>query len=475
MFNAEHLQEKWDPILSYDGAPKIEDAHRKMVTAVLLENQEKFLREQSDFLYEAGPTNAGNAAGASGAFGSGSTPAGPTAGFDPVLISLIRRSMPNLVAYDLAGVQPMNGPTGLIFAMRSRKTSQSGSETFFDEVDTAFSAQNDGNDLTQGGYTAETSDGAAVGFGTTAQTTEAGKHGSNPAILNSASPDGHEYSVGQGMNTGDAEALGGATGDQFNEMAFSIEKVTVTAKSRALKAEYSLELAQDLKAIHGLNAEAELANILSTEILAEINREVIRTIYKVAESGAQTNVATAGAFDLDTDSNGRWSVEKFKGLIFQIERDANQIAQRTRRGKGNMILCSADVASALTMAGVLDYTPALNANLNVDDTGNTFAGVLQGKYRVYIDPFAANNEDNQYYVVGYKGTSPYDAGLFYCPYVPLQMVRAVGQDTFQPKIGFKTRYGMVANPFAEGTAQGLGRLAVNANRYYRRVKVANLM
>jgi hypothetical protein len=277
------------------------------------------------------------------------------------------------------------------------------------------------------------------------------------------------------MNTEDAEALGSESGDQFNQMAFSIEKVTVTAKTRALKAEYSLELAQDLKAIHGLNAEAELANILSTEILAEINREVIRTIYKVAETGATVNTTTDGTFDLDTDSNGRWSVEKFKGLIFQIERDANQIAQRTRRGKGNMILCSADVASALTMAGVLDYTPALNANLNVDDTGNTFAGVLQGKYRVYIDPFAANNDDNQYYVVGYKGTSPYDAGLFYCPYVPLQMVRAVGQDTFQPKIGFKTRYGMVANPFAEGTAQGLGRLAVNANRYYRRVKVANLM
>ena len=276
------------------------------------------------------------------------------------------------------------------------------------------------------------------------------------------------------MNTEDAEALG-TESREFRQMAFSIEKVTVTAKTRALKAEYSLELAQDLKAIHGLNAEAELANILSTEILAEINREVIRTIYKTAETGATLNTTTDGTFDLDTDSNGRWSVEKFKGLIFQIERDANQIAQRTRRGKGNMILCSADVASALTMAGVLDYTPALNANLNVDDTGNTFAGVLQGKYRVYIDPFAANNEDNQYYVVGYKGTSPYDAGLFYCPYVPLQMVRAVGQDTFQPKIGFKTRYGMVANPFAEGTAQGLGRLAVNANRYYRRVKVANLM
>jgi hypothetical protein len=286
------------------------------------------------------------------------------------------------------------------------------------------------------------------------------------------------------MTTGEAEALGTVDADgAFNQMAFSIEKVTVTAKSRALKAEYSLELAQDLRAIHGLNAEAELANILSTEILAEINREVIRTIYKVAEQGAVSNTATAGMFDLDIDSNGRWSVEKFKGLLFQIERDANAIAQRTRRGKGNMIMCSADVASALTMAGILDYTPALNSNLNVDDTGNTFAGTINGKFRVYIDPYAANltssnaasASGNQYYVVGYKGTSPYDAGIFYCPYVPLQMVRAVGEDTFQPKIGFKTRYGLVANPFAEGTTQGLGRLQVNANRYYRRVAVKNLM
>ena len=472
MFNAEQLQEKWSPILNYEGAPGIQDAHRKMVTAVLLENQEKFLREQNNFLYEASPTNSGNAAGASGAFGADSTASGPTAGFDPVLISLIRRSMPNLVAYDLAGVQPMNGPTGLIFAMRSRKGSQTGDETFFDEVDTAFSAQNDGNDLTQGGYTEQASDGASVGFGTTSP---GANQGNNPGALNASGGAQTDYAVGQGMNTGDAEALGGATGDQFNEMAFSIEKVTVTAKSRALKAEYSLELAQDLKAIHGLNAEAELANILSTEILAEINREVIRTIYKVAEQGARVNTATGGTFDLDVDSNGRWSVEKFKGLLFQIERDANSIAQRTRRGKGNMILCSADVASALTMAGVLDYTPALNSNLQVDDTGNTFAGVLQGKYRVYIDPYSANSAVKQYYVVGYKGTSPYDAGLFYCPYVPLQMVRAVGQDTFQPKIGFKTRYGMVANPFAEGTDQGLGRIKANSNRYYQRVTVTNLM
>ena len=470
MFNAEHLQEKWAPLLDYDGADKITDSHRRMVTAVLLENQEKFLAEEQSFLSEA-PTNAANAAGASGGFGGEATRSGPVAGFDPVLISLIRRSMPNLVAYDLAGVQPMNGPTGLIFAMRSRYASQSGTETFFDEVDTAFSGQDDGNNLTQGLYTKETSDGASVGFGTTSP---GANQGSNPGLLN-GSINQADYATGQGMHTGDAEDLGSEDGDHFNQMAFSIEKVTVTAKSRALKAEYSLELAQDLKAIHGLNAEAELANILSTEILAEINREVIRTIYKAAETGAQANVATAGRFDLDVDSNGRWSVEKFKGLLFQIEREANAIAQRTRRGKGNMILCSADVASALTMAGVLDYTPALNANLNVDDTGNTFAGVLQGKYRVYIDPYSANSAANQYFVAGYKGSSPYDAGLFYCPYVPLQMVRAVGENSFQPKIGFKTRYGMVANPFAEGTTQGLGRIKASANRYYRRVRVDNLM
>jgi len=469
MFHSEQLQEKWAPLLDYQGLDQIKDSHRRAVTAVLLENQEKFLKEQhafttgSGYLTEAVPTNSANAAGAQGGFGAGADPAGPVAGFDPVLISLIRRSMPNLIAYDLAGVQPMNGPTGLIFAMRSRYSSQSGTETFFDEVDSAFSGQDAGFDETAG-----FSD-VAAGMGTTSQS------GNNPAVLNpvsSASSTG--YDVGQGMRTGDAENLNTGN-DAFNQMAFSIEKVTVTAKSRALKAEYSLELAQDLKAIHGLNAEAELANILSTEILAEINREIIRTIYKVAEQGAAVNTATAGQFDLDIDSNGRWSVEKFKGLIFQIERDANAIAQRTRRGKGNVILCSADVASALTMAGVLDYTPALNSNLNVDDTGNTFAGTLNGKYRVYIDPYSANVAANQYYVVGYKGTSPYDAGLFYCPYVPLQMVRAVGENSFQPKIGFKTRYGIVANPFAEGTTQGSGRLLVNANRYYRRVLVKNLM
>ena len=456
MFNAEQLQEKWAPILDYQGLDEIKDSHRRSVTAILLENQEKELRESHEFLYES-PTNSGNAAGASGGFGGLSNVSGPTAGFDPVLISLIRRSMPNLIAYDLCGVQPMNGPTGLIFAMRSRYTNQSGTEAFYNEADTRFSAQNAAGTLPSGN----------VGFGTTAAQT-----GTNPSVLNDTPTPG-TYNYSSGMNTGDSEGLG--AGDAFNEMAFSIEKVTVTAKSRALKAEYSLELAQDLKAIHGLNAEAELANILSTEILAEINREVIRTVYKVAEQGAVQNTATPGIFDLDIDSNGRWSVEKFKGLLFQIERDANAIAQRTRRGKGNTIICSADVASALTMAGVLDYTPALNANLNVDDTGNTFAGVLQGKYKVYIDPYSANVDANQYYVVGYKGSSAYDAGIFYCPYVPLQMVRAVGQDTFQPKIGFKTRYGMVANPFADGLSQGLGALSTNSNVYYRRVKVANLM
>ena len=450
-FNAEYLQEKWAPILNHEGLGGINDAHKRMVTAVLLENQERTIREEKEFLSEA-PTNS-----------TGSS----IDNFDPVLISLIRRAMPNLVAYDLAGVQPMNGPTGLIFAMRSRFSTQGGTEALFDEADTGFSNSGIGSATP---YVAGQE--ANVGLGITGLQA-AGSNPSNPGLLSPTAQTQGAYGVGQGMDTAFSEELG--DGQSFNEMAFSIEKVTVTAKSRALKAEYSLELAQDLKAIHGLNAEAELANILSTEILAEINREVIRTIYKVAEPGAKANVATAGTFDLDVDSNGRWSVEKFKGLIFQIERDANAIAQRTRRGKGNMILCSADVASALTMAGVLDYTPALNANLNVDDTGNTFAGVLAGKYKVYIDPYSANVSADQYYVAGYKGSSPYDAGLFYCPYVPLQMVRAVGENTFQPKIGFKTRYGIVSNPFAEGTTESLGRLQTNKNRYYRRVKVQNLM
>ncbi len=453
-FNAENLQEKWAPILNHEGLGGINDAHKRMVTAVLLENQEKMLKEEREFLSEAGPTNS---------TGSG------VANFDPVLISLIRRAMPNLVAYDLAGVQPMNGPTGLIFAMRSRYSNQGGTEALFDEADTAFS--NSG--ISTSGLYTPGSDNSNVGLGT--GTGNAGS--SNPNALNpSSNATQAAYGVGQGMDTAQSEGLGAPGDNAFNEMAFSIEKVTVTAKSRALKAEYSLELAQDLKAIHGLNAEAELANILSTEILAEINREVIRTIYKTAKTGADTNVANQGIFDLDVDSNGRWSVEKFKGLIFQIERDANRIAQETRRGKGNMILCSADVASALTMAGVLDYTPALNANLNVDDTGNTFAGVLAGKYRVYIDPYSSNGTADQYYVAGYKGSSPYDAGLFYCPYVPLQMVRAVGENTFQPKIGFKTRYGLAANPFASAAGGAdTGKLKINDNRYYRRVTVRNLM
>jgi len=465
--NAEQLMEKWAPVLEHgDG---IQDAHKRAVTAQLLENQAVALQEERNFLSETPITTGSNATPGAGVgnagFSGDATDAGPVAGFDPVLVSLIRRSMPNLLAYDICGVQPMNGPTGLIFAMRSRYEGQNGPEAFYDEADSAYSGQpqNTGDQLYVAG-----SEGASVGLGTTAQ------KGSNPSVLNPLPGDQVGYNAGQGMGTDQAEILG-TTNNEFREMGFSIEKLTVTAKSRALKAQYSMELAQDLKAIHGLNAEAELANILSSEILAEINREVIRTVYKTAVPGAQANVAQAGVFDLDVDSNGRWSVEKFKGLIFQIERDANAIAQQTRRGKGNIIICSADVASALTMAGVLDYTPALNANLNVDDTGNLFAGTLQGKYKVYIDPYAQNVSNQQFYVMGYKGTSPYDAGLFYCPYVPLQMVRAVGQDTFQPRIGFKTRYGMIANPFAEGASQGLGQLRTNSNVYYRRVAVKNLM
>jgi hypothetical protein len=467
--NESQLQEKWAPLLNFDGLDPIKDAHRRKITAILLENAEHDLRETNSFnnglLLESNPiANIANAPGASGGFSGSADAAGPVAGFDPILISMIRRAMPNLVAYDLAGVQPMTGPTGLIFAMRSRYEGQSGDETFFDEVDTSFSGQNSGRSLTAGITS------AISGMGTTA-----GQLGTNPGLLNpTGSANQAAYNLGQGMVTGDSENLGNGDDNQFNEMSFSIEKVLVEAKSRALRAQYTLEMAQDLKAIHGMSAEPELANILSTEILAEINREVIRTIYKVAEQGAAVNTATPGIFDLDIDSNGRWSVEKFKGLIFQIERDANAIAQRTRRGKGNVIMCSADVASALTMAGVLDYTPALNANLNVDDTGNTFAGVLMGKYRVYIDPYSANVSADQYYVVGYKGSSPYDAGIFYAPYLPLQMVRAVDPKTFQPAIGFKTRYGMVANPFAEGLDQGLGRLKINSNRYYRRVRIKNL-
>ena len=446
MYLSETHEKKWQPVLEHPDLPKITDAYRRAVTSVILENQERASKEDNAYLAEAAPTNATGSA---------------VANWDPILISLVRRAMPNLIAYDIAGVQPMTGPTGLIFAMRSRYTSQTGGESFFDEADTDFSGRNAAGSSVDG-YSAN--DHA----------------GTNPGVLNDSSPG--TYTAGSAMTTAKAEALGDASGNAFAEMAFSIEKSTVTAKSRALKAEYTMELAQDLKAIHGLDAETELANILSAEILAEINREVVRTIYINSEKGAQTgNVTTAGIFDLDTDSNGRWSVERFKGLMFQLERDANRIAQRTRRGKGNIIICSSDVASALQMAGVLDYTPALNNNLNVDDTGNTFAGVLNGRFKVYIDPYSANSAAKQYYVVGYKGTSPYDAGLFYCPYVPLQMVRAVGQDTFQPKIGFKTRYGLIANPFAETGAQSGAATAVNdagsanSNRYYQKVQVANLM
>ncbi len=448
MFNSEHLQEKWSPILTHGDLPEISDNYRKAVTAVLLENQEKFIKEEAGVLTEAAPTMSAGTAGFSGS----STATGPVAGFDPVLISLIRRSMPKLIAYDIAGVQPMTGPTGLIFAMRSRYGTNrtAGNEAFFNEADAEFSGENAASDLGQ-----------------------SAQSGSNPGLLN----DSGTYTTNTGMSTAQSEALGDASGNQFAEMNFSIEKVTVTAKSRALKAEYSLELAQDLKAVHGLDAESELANILSTEVLAEINREVVRTVYKVARPGSQSNTATAGVFDLDVDSNGRWSVEKFKGLLFNIERDMNAIGHETRRGKGNILICSADVASALSMAGVLDYTPALagNSGLLPDDNSSTLAGTLNGRIKVYVDPYSANVSDRHFYVAGYKGSSAYDAGLFYCPYVPLQMVRAVGQDTFQPKIGFKTRYGLVANPFAEGTTQGSGALTANANRYYRRSLVDNLM
>ena len=458
MYLSETYEKKWQPVLEHPDLPKISDSYRRAVTATILENQERAQKEDAAFMTEAAPTNA-----------TGSS----ISNWDPILISLVRRAMPNLIAYDIAGVQPMTGPTGLIFAMRSRFTSQTGNEALFDEADTDFSARNAAGDSTEG------QEAGATG-------SEAGGHtGTNPALLND-SPAG-AFTKGTAMTTATAEALGDdSSNNVFAEMAFSIEKSTVTAKSRALKAEYTMELAQDLKAIHGLDAETELANILSAEILAEINREVVRTIYINAEKGASANTGTVnttteGIFDLDTDSNGRWSVERFKGLMFQVEREANVIAQRTRRGKGNMIICSSDVASALQMAGVLDYAPALNNNLNVDDTGNTFAGVLNGRFKVYIDPYSANNTAKQYFVVGYKGTSPYDAGLFYCPYVPLQMVRAVGQDTFQPKIGFKTRYGLIANPFAEtGAASGAVSAvnddgSANSNRYYRRVQVANLM
>ena len=439
MFQTQHLQEKWQPVLEHPELPKIEDAYRRAVTTLILENQEKSLKEDRSFLGEAAPTNATGA---------------NVDNWDPILISLVRRSMPNLIAHDVCGVQPMTGPTGLIFAMRARAASGDGAEALADEQ-IPFLSNQDAAGNTGGGD----------------------QSGTNPAALND-SPSAGTYSTATGMTTTEAETLGDGT-DEFAEMAFSIEKHTVTAVSRALKAEYTMELAQDLKAVHGLDAETELANILSAEILTEINREVVRNIYFSAVKGAAVNTTTAGIFDLDTDSNGRWSVEKFKGLLFAIERDANAIGQQTRRGKGNIIITSADVASALQMAGVLDYTPALSTNLNVDDTSTTFAGVLNGRYKVYVDPYAANVAASQYYVCGYKGTSPYDAGMFYCPYVPLQMVRAVGENSFQPKIGFKTRYGIAANPFHTGTvaagANGAISISANTNKYYRRVKVTNLM
>ena len=443
MFQTEHLQEKWQPVLEHPDLPKIADSYKRAVTTLILENQEKAMQEDRGFLSEAAPTNS-----TGGQFDT----------WDPILISLVRRAMPNLIAYDVCGVQPMTGPTGLIFAMRSTYASMDGAEAMVDEADSGISNDDAAGDLTSSAMT-----------------------GSNPAVLND-SPSAGTYLSPTGMTTAQGEALGDAAANSFAEMAFSIEKSTVTAVSRALKAEYTMELAQDLKAIHGLDAETELSNILSTEILAEINREVVRSLYITAVAGAQINTSTAGIFDLDTDSNGRWSVEKFKGLMFAIERDANAVGQQTRRGKGNMIICSADVASALQMAGVLDHTPALNNNLNVDDTTTTFAGVMNGRFKVYVDPYAANVAVKQYYVVGYKGTSPYDAGFFYCPYVPLQMVRAVGENTFQPKIGFKTRYGLAANPFAAAGAVAAGdtvnsdaSLDANTNAWYRRVQVTNLM
>ncbi len=457
MYLAEEIQNKWAPVLDHDALGAIKDQHRRSVTAIMLENTERALVESSahgqyQTLTETASTLPVNFMGSS----SSTAGAGGIDTFDPVLISLVRRAMPNLVAYDICGVQPMTGPTGLIFAMRSRYANQTGGETFYNEVNTAFSGA--------GGLT-----------GVDANNFGLGQKGTIPGATNTSPLTAtNTYNTGAGMSRSQGEALGVDSGNVFPQMAFTIEKVTVTANTRALKAEYTMELAQDLKAIHGLDAETELANILSAEIMAEINREVVRTINITAEAGAQENVTTAGVFDLDTDSNGRWSVEKFKGLMFQLEREANQIAKQTRRGKGNIVICSSDVASALQMAGVLDYAPALNSNnLQVDDTGNTFAGVLNGRLRVYIDPYAIGGN---YLTVGYKGSSAFDAGLFYCPYVPLQMVRAVDQSTFQPKIGFKTRYGMVANPFAEGTNVGAGRSnVISTNKYYRRIIVNNLM
>ena len=459
MYLAEEIQNKWSPVLDHDSCSPIRDQHRRSVTAMMLENTERALTESAAHGQYQTLTEA---PGAGSVIPGNITGAGIDT-FDPVLISLVRRAMPNLIAYDICGVQPMTGPTGLIFAMRSRYANQAGDETFYNEVNTAFST------------VAANVTTSAVKIGQTNSSVTATFVGTIPGATNTTPLTAvTTYDTGTGMSTAQAEALGTYQNSDFAQMAFSIEKVTVTANTRALKAEYSMELAQDLKAIHGLDAETELANILSAEILAEINREVVRTINITAVQGAADNTTTAGIFDLDTDSNGRWSVEKFKGLMFQLEREANQIAKQTRRGKGNLVICSSDVASALQMAGVLDYAPALNSNnLQVDDTGNTFAGVLNGRLKVYIDPYAIGGN---YLTVGYKGSSAFDAGLFYCPYVPLQMVRAVDPSSFQPKIGFKTRYGMVANPFAEGLTKGNGRRdVISTNVYYRRVIVNNLM
>jgi hypothetical protein len=464
MFNAQALTEKWSPVLGHEGAGAIKDNYRKAVTAVLLENTEKQLREERGMVNEASTVGAISAAGGQALGGSGlTTKTGGLAGFDPVMISLIRRAAPNLVAYDICGVQPMSGPTGLIFAMKSHYNNRSGAEALYNEPDTNFS----GNTQGPAAYNDPV---APLGDG---GTTDA-----NPGLLNDSGT--YERQAGN-IARETAEVLGSGS-TLFNEMDFSIEKTAVTAKTRALRAEYTLELAQDLKAIHGLDAEQELANLLSSEILAEINREVVRTVYTVAKPGAQNNVANAGIFDLDVDSNGRWSVEKFKGLMFQIERDANAIAQQTRRGKGNFIITSADVASALAMSGTLDYSSGLTGAGGpsigeVDDTGNLLVGTMNGRIKVYVDPYSANVSNNHYYVVGYKGSSPYDAGLFYCPYVPLQMLRSIDPETFQPKIGFKTRYGMVANPFVEASAgtPDAEALTASKNQYYRRVLVKNLM
>ncbi len=457
MLTEQQLMAKWGKVMSHPDLPDVKDPVRRQTTLLMLEQTERALRSDATYgsqflLNEAVPVNA---MGASSSQGVGNIEI-----FDPVLISLVRRAMPNLIAYDICGVQPMTGPTGLVFAMRSRYSNQTGGETFYNEVNGQFSTVVAGNNTT-GQAQVGTFPGNSSGNSTTASANLAGQN---------------LYNFAAGMSTSQQEALGDASNVAFPQMAFSIEKVTVQALGRALKAEYTMELAQDLKAVHGLDAETELSNILSAELLAEINREVVRTILVTAVQGSKsssTGVTTDGIFDLDTDSNGRWSVEKFKGLMYHLEREANQVAKDTRRGKANIIICSADVASALQMAGVLDFTPALNSNnLQVDDTGNTFAGVLNGRFKVYIDPYAIGGN---YVVVGYKGASPMDAGLFYCPYVPLQMVRAVDPNSFQPKIGFKTRYGMVANPFAEGTNKGLGRLLQDTNLYYRRTVINNLM